>query len=121
MDTWRDIADLVVRAALDAANAGNAVRRAWKPIDDGPLLILSIGKASVEMAAAVSDLLAGRLFEGIVTAVPERVSAAPGKNWRVSCATTRSRRSATSTPRPSSNLVRVTSRIVTRDAANSSF
>lgn len=83
MDTWRDIADLVVRAALDAANAGNAVRRAWKPIDDGPLLILSIGKASVEMAAAVSDLLAGRAFEGIVTAVPERVSRAPGESWRV--------------------------------------
>lgn len=83
MDKWRDIADLVVRAAVDAANAGQALRRAWKPIDDGPLLVLSIGKASVELAAAASDLLAGRTFEGIVTAVPERVSATPGESWRI--------------------------------------
>ncbi|MFO0833469.1 MAG: DUF4147 domain-containing protein [Phycisphaerales bacterium] len=83
MDKWRDIADLAVRAALDAANAGQALRRAWNPIDDGPLLVLAIGKASVEMAAAASDLLADRAHEGIVTAVPERVSATPGEHWHV--------------------------------------
>lgn len=83
MDKWRDIADLVVRAALDAANAGQALRRAWKPIGDGPLLVLSIGKASVEMAVTASELLAGRAFEGIVTAVPERISPAPGERWRI--------------------------------------
>ncbi len=83
MDNGRDIADLVVRAALDAANVGQAARRAWRPLDDGPLLVLSIGKASVEMAAAASDLLAGRAFEGIVTAVPERISPVLDAGWSV--------------------------------------
>jgi glycerate 2-kinase len=83
VERWRDIGELVVRAALDAANAGQALRRVWEPIDDGSLLILSIGKASVEMAAAAGDLLADRAFEGIVTAVPERMLRALDARWRV--------------------------------------
>lgn len=76
MESWRAIADLVVRAVLDAADAGNALRRAWQPISDCPLLVLSIGKASIELAAAADELLSRREFEGIVTAVPERLKAA---------------------------------------------
>lgn len=76
MEEWRLIADMIVRAALDAADAGNAVRRAWTPLPDAPLLVLSIGKASIEMARAAEVLLGRREFEGIVTAIPERMGAA---------------------------------------------
>lgn len=76
MEKWRGIADQVVRAVLDAADAGKAVRRAWQEITAGPLLVLSIGKASIGMAAATEDLLAQREYEGIVTAVPERMNPA---------------------------------------------
>ena len=76
MEKWRGIADRVIRAVLDAADAGKVVRRAWEEIPAGPLLVLSIGKASIEMAAATHDLLADREYEGIVTAVPERLKQA---------------------------------------------
>ncbi|MCC6228605.1 MAG: DUF4147 domain-containing protein [Phycisphaerales bacterium] len=83
MGKWRDIADLVVRAAIDAADAAQAVRRAWTPIADGPLLALSIGKASVAMARAADELLAHREFAGIVTAAPECAASNLGAHWRV--------------------------------------
>lgn len=94
MGRWRQIADQVVRVALRAADAGDAVRRAWTPIDAGPLLVLAIGKASADMARAAEEQLAGREFEGIMTAVPRPASsgppnhtrptpAPPGPRWRV--------------------------------------
>lgn len=76
MESWRGIADRVVRAVLDAADAGKAVRRELLPIPAGPLLVLSLGKASIRMARAVEDLLLHRRYEGIVTAVPELMNVA---------------------------------------------
>jgi glycerate-2-kinase len=94
MGRWLAITDQVVRVALKAADAGEAVRRAWTPIDAGPLLVLAIGKASTAMARAAEEQLAGRDFEGIITVVPRRASSGPpgltgpsparlGHRWRV--------------------------------------
>jgi hydroxypyruvate reductase len=63
----------ILRTALKAVEAGNAVRAAWpaasrayKPGDFDRVFLIAAGKAAVEMAAAVEDLLGTKLTAGIV-------------------------------------------------------
>jgi glycerate 2-kinase len=64
---------VILRAALGAVEAGNAVRRAWhtaastiKPENYDRVFLIAAGKAAVEMAAAVERLLGRNLTAGIV-------------------------------------------------------
>lgn len=74
-------AEADLSAVLDAvrvsADARSAVARGWdqSAIDSsgGPVLLIAIGKASLEMADAAAARLGHRLARGVVTAVPERI------------------------------------------------
>lgn len=77
-------ADGVVEAAINAVDPGKAVRTAWLSavgihIGNGPLKVLAVGKASLEMVRAACDCVKSShgvidLRGGVVTAVPERLS-----------------------------------------------
>ncbi|MBM4108094.1 MAG: DUF4147 domain-containing protein [Phycisphaerae bacterium] len=78
-DAERDLKRLV-RTALEAADAGAAVRANWpdelRDQAPGSVKLVAIGKASLEMAAAAAALLGPGLASGVLTTVPERFAAA---------------------------------------------
>ena len=65
--TPRDRLTAIWRAALKAADAGDAVERALPDLPgDGRLLVLALGKAGFAMAARVEALAGGRVSGGLV-------------------------------------------------------
>ncbi|MGE0704958.1 MAG: glycerate kinase [Vicinamibacterales bacterium] len=60
----------MVHAGLEAVDASALVKRAWTALPEhwltGDLHVLAVGKASVGMARAVSELAGSRLREGVV-------------------------------------------------------
>lgn len=67
-------ARMLIDAVIAAAEPGRALVRHWVDPQPGPVLIVAIGKASLEMCAAAQGRLADRELLGIVTAVPERIA-----------------------------------------------
>lgn len=74
-------AEKMLRAAIAAADPGAAVRRSWQkdPVkcrDGTPVLLLAMGKSSLEMAAAAVELLHLPPEHAVIAAVPERMARA---------------------------------------------
>src|SRR5690349_13704916 len=72
----------IFRAALKAADPAEALRACWGKAwgrrateldEQPPILILAIGKSSLEMARACLELLPHPAETTLVTAVPERI------------------------------------------------
>lgn len=62
-----------IDAALNAAEPGAALRRAWPADLTGPCKLLAFGKASVPMAAEAARKLGSDLAAGLVVTAPELV------------------------------------------------
>lgn len=75
MPDTRQLADLVVRAVLDAADPARAVDRAWPGDLEPPVVLIAFGKASVAMGEAAARRLGPGLARGVVVGVPERIAA----------------------------------------------
>lgn len=69
MSTLREDARSIIDAALKSAQPDEAVRRALTGLtlpEGGRLVLVSIGKAGWQMAAAAARILGDRIFDGIV-------------------------------------------------------
>lgn len=66
----------ILDAALAAGDPRAAVDRAWPDNLTGPVYLLATGKASLEMATSAAARLGPNLADGLVTAVPERITPA---------------------------------------------
>jgi hydroxypyruvate reductase len=74
----RELADAIIRTALDAADPKRAMERAWAGVE-GACRVVAFGKASRDMLAVVMERCEGRLTEGVIaTDQPERV---PSHSW----------------------------------------
>ena len=71
-----DYARIAIEATLRAADPRATLARAWVDPPPGPAFLVAIGKASVGMANEASIRLGKRLVDGVVIAVPERLTEA---------------------------------------------
>lgn len=73
----RELADAIIRTALDAANPKNALERAWVH-PPGPCRVVAFGKASRDMLAVVIDKCQGHITRAVIaTDRPELVPTHP--------------------------------------------